>query len=84
MCPAVGLLSGVGPPRLALGATEGLGGGLACCSEGVILGGGGLGAGTGVLGGRVSGMDCGFGVIKGFSEFLQGWGAEAGPGSGVV
>lgn len=48
VCPAVVLFSWTGAPRLALGATGGLGGGLVCWSEGVSLGGGGLGAGMGV------------------------------------
>lgn len=70
---------------LALGVTEGLGGGLGLEGEaesltGVVsLGGGGLGAGTGV-----SGVSWGLGVSGGFPEALQVWGSEAGAGSGGV
>lgn len=88
--PAAVLLSWCGAPTLALGATAGLGGGLGLAGEGVsltdgvTLGGGGLGAGTGAGGPdwRVSGADCGFGVTEGFSAFLQGWGTTAGAGLG--
>ncbi len=64
---------------LALGATGGLGGGLGLSlTEGVDLGGGGLGAGTGVTDRTVSWSDCVFGVAEGLSVVLQGWGSRVG------
>lgn len=80
VCPDRVLLSWEEVPTLALGATGGLGGGLGLGSltDGVSLGGGGLGAGTGA---GVSVADCGFGVIEGFSVFLQG--TRAGAAFGV-
>lgn len=83
VCPDEVLLSWDGAPTLALGATRGLGGGLGLArggvslTDGVSLGGGGLGAGTGA---GISVADCGFGVIEGFSVFLQGTRAAAGFG----
>lgn len=77
MRPFVVLLSWGDAPMLALGVTDGLGGALGL--EGVSLtgvvslGGGGLGAGTGI-----SGVSWGFGVTGGFPEVLQIWGSETG------
>lgn len=83
VCPATILFSWFEVPVLALGATAGLGGALGLAkdgvslTEGVSLGGGGLGAGTGteVPGVRVS--VAGFGVSGGFSVFLESGGTRA-------
>lgn len=88
-CPAVVSFSCFVAPMLALGAIRGRGGGLGLAedgvslTEGVSLGRGGLGAGTGteVPDGRVSVL--GFGVTGGFSVVLQGWGNRAEPDSRV-
>lgn len=71
------LLSGCVAPILALGATGGLGGGLGSLRQGVILGGGGRGAGTGAEE-TVSVLDWGLGVIVGFSVGLMGCGSRPG------
>lgn len=83
ICPATILFSWFEVPVLALGATAGLGGGFGLAkdgvslTEGVTLGGGGLGAGTGmeVPGVRVS--VAGLGVSGGFSVFLESGGTGA-------
>lgn len=69
----------------------GLGGGLGVAEERASvreersLGGGGLGAGTGleIPDGTGSAADWGFGATKGFSVDLEGWGTEAGAGFGA-
>lgn len=85
--PSVVLLSGCETPTLTLGVTGGLGGGLGSLRQGVSLGGGGRGAGTGAEE-RVSVLDWGLGVIVGFSVGLMGCGSRPGAdfsdGSAVV
>lgn len=85
--PSVVLLSGCETPTLTLGVTGGLGGGLGSLRQGVSLGGGGRGAGTGAEE-RVSVLDWGLGVVVGFSVGLMGCGSRPGAdfsdGSAVV